>query len=194
MPNEIQVINRGLVRLGVPPLASLSSADAQALVAGTVYKEVKEAALAEFPWSFALREAVLPKISVPVADERWSQYAYTYQLPPGTIRVLGLRSYDSFRLTGDQLHTDDGEARLVYINNVNESTWPEFFAKVVSYDFAASVAISLTDDARRAALMYEQAMIARRTARSIDSQQTPDSVLHLMRIYQQMSYNPLAGG
>lgn len=194
MPNSLQVINRGLVRLGVAPFASLSIRDAQSIVAETVYQEVKETALAEFPWSFALRETDLPKLSVPREDARWTEYEHTYQLPNDTIRVLGLLSFDSFRLTGDQLHTDDKEARLIYVANVDEATWPEFFARVVAYDFAGSVAISITDDSRRADLMYTQAELARRRARSIDSQQTPHTVLQLLKIYQQRSHNPMTGG
>jgi hypothetical protein len=194
MSSPLAVINRGLVRLGVPPLASLSDADAQALAAATLYDEVKKAELAVFPWSFALRETALPLLNVPSHQERWTGFDYTYQLPPNNLRVLGLTNYDAFKLTGDQLHTNTENARLVYIENVGEQNWPEYFQKIVSFEFAASVAISLTDDSNRASLMYGQAMAARRTARSIDSQQTPHTVLQLMRIYQKPSYNPLTSG
>jgi len=194
MSSPLAVINRGLVRLGVPPLASLSDADAQALAAATLYEEIKEAELATFPWSFALRETALPLLNVPSGDERWTGFDYTYQLPTGNLRVLGLTNYDAFKLTGDQLHTNTENARLVYIENVGEQNWPKYFQKVVSFEFAASVAISITDNSQRADLMYNQALQARRAARSIDSQQTPHTVLQLMRIYQKPSYNPLTSG
>lgn len=194
MSNSLRVINRGLVRLGVPPLASLSSADAQAIVAETLYEEVKRAALADFPWSFALRETDLPKLALPTSQEpRWEQREYTYQLPNDVVRVLGLISGDNYRLTGDQLHTEDKEARLVYVADVGEQHWPEFFQKAVAFEFASAAAISLTEDARRAELMYEEKREALRRARAIDSQQTPHTVISLMKVYQKRTFNPLQG-
>ena len=191
MSSSLKVINRGLIRLGVPPLASLSDRSAQSMAADTVYTEIKKAALAEFPWSFALRETDLPELSVPSGQERWSDLPYTYQLPNDVVRVLGLLNYGGYRLTGDQLHTDEKKPRLVYVTNVSESHWPEFFQKVVSFDFAASVAVTLTDEVNRADVMYQQAQLARRTARAIDSQQTPSPVLKLMQIYLRRGYNPM---
>lgn len=192
--NSLVIINRGLIKLGVPPIASLSDVSAQALAASSIYDEVRKTELATFPWSFALREAVLPEIVVPEDSKRWTEFAHTYQLPTDVVRVLGLTDYSSFQLTGDQLHTDSENVHLIYIANVDEQTWPEYFQKIVAFEFAASVAISLTDDAKRAEIMYNQAFMARRTARSIDSQQTPHVVLQLIKIYAKPSYNILTSG
>lgn len=192
--SSLEVINDGLVRLGVPPLASLADRSAQALAAESIYGTVREALLAEHPWSFALREVELPKLQLLPEEARNSQYAFAYQLPPGCLRVLGLRSYDTFRLAGDQLYSDDDRARLVFVLNVDEQQWPAYFTQLVSYSFAAAVAISLTEQTTRAQMMETLAFDQKRKARSVDSSQTPPYVFNLMRIYLRRTNNPLGAG
>jgi len=194
MASKLEVINDGLVRLGVPPLASLSDQSAQALAADSIYTTIKEAALSEHPWSFAYREQLLPKITLPEADLRAIEYEYVYQLPNDYLRVLGLRSYYFYQLAGDQLYSNDEEAHLLYILNADEAAWPAYFSKLVSYQFAGAVAISLTEQTSRAELMFNLAESQRRRARATDSLQTPPHVFNLMRVYSKRTNNPLAQG
>lgn len=191
MSSSLEVINEGLVRLGVPPLSSTSDQSAQALAADQIYQTTREAALAEHPWSFAYREVELPKLQLVDADIRSTEYEYAYQMPNDRLRVLGLRSLDRFSIAGDQLYTNDTNARLVYIANVNEAGWPGYFRKMVAFQFAAAVSITLTENNNRAELMYNLANEQRRSARATDSSQTPPYVFNLMRVYLRQTYNPL---
>lgn len=193
MASRLDVVNDGLVRLGVPPLASLSDQGAQAIAADNIYQTVAESALAEHPWSFALREQRIPKLELDDDDRRNFQFDFVYQLPSDYLRVLGLRSYDVYRLAGDQLYTNDGDAYVIYVANVDESRWPAYFAKLVSFSFAAAVAITLTEQTTRADLMYRLADEQRRMARNTDSLQTPPHVFNLMRVYTRRTQNPLSG-
>ena len=189
--SSLEVINDGLIRLGVPPLASLSDRSAQALAADSIYRTIKESLLAEHPWSFGLREVKLPKLAQEPEEKRSTEFDFAYQLPFDALRVLGLYSTNQFRLAGDQLYTNDNEARLIYVHNVAEQKWPSYFTKLVSYSFASAVAISLTEQTSRAQLMANLAAEQRRTARSVDSSQTPPYVFNLMRIYTRRTHNPL---
>ena len=191
MPSSLEVVNDGLVRLGVPPLASLADQSAQAIAAQSIYETIAKSALAEHPWSFALREEQLPKLVISDEDKRNYGFDYVYQLPSDYLRVIGLRSRDEYRLAGDQLYTNDKEAFTLYVANVTEAAWPSYFVKLVSFQFAAAVAITLTEQTSRADLMYRLASEQRRTARNTDSQQTPPHVFDLMRVYTRRTYNPL---
>lgn len=192
MSSDLEVVNEGLIRLGVPPLASLSDQGAQALAADSIYTTTKRSALAEHPWSFALRETDLPKLALSDEDTRSTEYQYAYQLPTDNLRLLGLRSLAGYRLAGDQLYTDDKTARVVYVADVSEAGWPSYFSKMVSFSFAAAVAITLTENTSRAELMYSLSSQQRRMARSIDSVQTPPFVFNMMRVYARQTHNPLA--
>jgi len=194
MASRLEVINDGLVRLGVPPLASLSDQSAQAVAADSIYTTIADAALAEHPWSFAYRQKRLPKLNLNTEELRASDFSYVYQLPTDYLRVLGLRSYEFYQLAGDQLYTNDKDAHVVYVARVDEPAWPAYFAKLISFQFAAAVAITLTEQTSRAELMFQLADRQRRMARSIDSLQTPPHVFNLMRIYTKRSHNPLAHG
>lgn len=192
MSSSLDVVNEGLVRLGVPPLASLSDQSAQAIAADSIYQTVREAALAEHPWSFALTETALPKLSLDDDEIRNTKFEFAYQLPTDSLRVLGLRSTHTYRIAGDQLYTDDKEARLVYVADVDEGGWPSYFTQMVAFAFAAAVAITLTENNTRAQLMYQLAGEQRRTARTIDSLQTPPYVFNMMRVYTRRNTNPLS--
>ena len=191
MSDELSVVNEGLIRLGVPPLASLADQSAQAVSADRIYKTTREAALAEHPWSFAYREVSLPQLVIDNDDFRNSKFDYAYQLPNDMIRVLGLRSLGHYRIAGDQLYANDKNARLVYVADVGEPHWPGYFVKMVALSFASAVAITLTDNSERANLMAALAGEQRRSARAIDSSQTPPYVFDLMRVYLRRTSNPL---
>ncbi len=192
MSSSLEVINEGLVRLGVPPLASLSDQSAQALAADQIYRTVSRTALSSHPWSFALREIELPKLVLPDSLRRNSRFTFAYQLPTDSLRVLGLRSHHEYRLAGDQLYTNDDAASVIYVADVSEAGWPSFFSKHVSIAFAAAVAISLTENVDRAQLMYTLSEDTLRKARSTDSLQTPPYVFDMMRVYMRRTHNPLA--
>ena len=97
-----------------------------------------------------------------------------------------------YRIACDQLYTNDKEAKLVYVHDVDEAYWPAHFQKVVGFAFADAVAISLTDNNTRADMMYNLASDQRVRSRAIDSQQTPPYVHDLMRVYLRRSQNPLS--
>ena len=195
MSNSLRVVNEGLVRLGVPPLASLSDQSAQAMVVEQIYDRQKRTALANFPWPFALRERKLERINVASQDEEFrARWSYTYQMPNNVIRVLGLHEREPFYLSRDRLHTNARKARLVYVEDVGEQNWPEYFQTYVALKVAAALAISLTDTSARADRMYEEARLQERQARVIASAETPPEVFETMRIYARPGYNFLAVG
>lgn len=193
MTDQLSVVNEALVRLGVPPIASLSGPEAQSLALSTLYQTTIEELISDFPWSFAVREATLSELSIDPLDLRVGGYQYVYQLPNDLLRVVGLRSYDRYRLSGDQLFANDREARLVYIAEAPEQTWPPYFRQAAVMSLAAAAAISITDSSNRADLFYREAQRMRARARSLDSQQAPAEVFNLMRVYAERSPNPLAG-
>ena len=189
---DLALVNEALVRIGVPPVASLNDAGAQALTVSTIYDRVVSELLADHPWSFALREKLLAKLVLPEGDERFTGYEHVYQLPAGYIRVLGLQSHDWFQISGDQLYTRDNAARLVYVDNAGPSLWSPHFKGLVVTALAAAFAISLTDSSARADVFYREQELQKRRARMIDSQQTPPQVINLMRIYTRRTSNPLS--
>lgn len=193
MASQLSIINAALVRLGATPLASLEDGTAQAVTAAALFSQVSDELLADFPWSFALREQDLSRVVLGPDDARLLGFQYAYQLPPECLRVLGLRCLSPFQLAGDQLYTSANAARLVYLRRVGVSAWSATFARLVTLELAAAFSMPITQSAQLAGIFYNEASAARPRARSLDSQQTPTHVFDLMRAYTRPSMNPLAG-
>jgi hypothetical protein len=191
--SELAVVNEALVRLGVPPVGALSELNAQGVSASTLLETTRQELIADHPWSFALREAALSELSLSNSDERLIGYDHVYQLPPGILRIIGLRSRSPYRISADQLYTNAKDAELVYLEDVGVSYWPPHFRRALVFSLAAAMALPITDSTSRADLYYSQARQGLQRARAIDSQQVPSEVFNLMRVYTRGSHNPLAG-
>lgn len=191
MSQSLALVNEALVRLGVPPLASLEDRTAQSLAAATLYQNVTDDLLSDHPWHFSLRETRLAQLSPDQLDLRLLGYKFVYQLPTDYLRVLGLSERGHYALAGDQLYTDTKDATLVYVVRSEAREWPAYFRELVVFELAAAFAMTLTDSTSRADVFYRRAAQERPRARAIDSQQTPPYVFDLMRIYTARRNNPL---
>lgn len=193
MATDLDIVNQALVRIGAEPVASLNVSTAQALAASTLYDTVVKRMLAETPWTFALKGALLPEIVPPTNSyQPFNRYEYVFQLPSDTIRVLGLESLCRFQMAQDRLYTNDKHPRLVYVADVASSYFPAYFEDLVVHELAASFAISVTDTTSRADLYQSYVRRMKPRAMSIDAQQTPPEVFDLMRVYARISYNPIS--
>lgn len=191
IPADLAVINDALVRIGATPIAATNDAQAQAIAAEQVYAGVVANLLAMHPWSFALRQKRINQIVVPEVNRLWADYTYVYQLPTDAARVLGIRDGSGYQIAGDQLYTDCNEVFLVYVAQPGVATWPPYFRQAVVFDFAAAVAITVTDTASRAQLYADLGERQKMRAMSIDAQSVPPWVFDLMRIYTRITVNPL---
>lgn len=194
--SKLDVVNQALVRIGASKVASLSDAEAEAVVASQLYDTIVSCALTETIWYFALGGALLAEIDTSaepyVPFERFDR---VFQLPTDVIRVLGLESLGRFRLAGDRLYSNEKAPRLVYVKDVSQtpSLWQPYFTNFVVHELAGAFAISITDTAARAEIYIQQAQVLKRRAMGIDAQQTPPEVYELMRVYLRPTYNPLSG-
>lgn len=191
MASKLSIINDALVRLGATPLASLEDGTAQAITAAALYEAVADELLADFPWSFALREAALPQLALGPDDARLLGYSYAFQLPTGCLRVLGLKCLSRFQLSGDQVYSDASGATLVYISRTEPPAWSAGFVRLMTLELAAAFSVPITQNVQLASVFYNEAAQARPRIRSLDSQQTPAQVFDLMRVYLHPTYNPL---
>lgn len=189
--SDLAIVNEGLVRLGVPPIGSLSDQSAQALSIASIYHNVRDELIADHPWVFAVQEKRLASIEVDDIDLRYQDFQRVYQMPSDCLRALGLTCCMGYQISGNQLYTDSQEATLLYIYRAPVSLWPAYFRELVAKEMSAALAMTLTDSTTRTEMFYTLARQARQRARSIDSQQTPNRVLRIMQAYTRRSYNPL---
>jgi hypothetical protein len=111
-------------------------------------------------------------------------FAYTYQLPPDRLRILGMVNSAgkldptiSYSIEGDKLLTDEASARIRYIRRVTEAGgFDEAFASALASRLAAEVAYHITGAAAMKKQMMDEYQAELMAARSIDAQENPPEV------------------
>ena len=165
---------RALVMLGAQPIASLDDAVMEARVCRNLYPGVRDALVSAHPWSFATRQARLPKLTdAPPVD-----FAHAFQLPADFLRALsagtdgrgaGLRH----RIVQRRLHADASTVVLTYIARPLESDLPPFFAQALVTRLAAELALPITESTSRAEMLGELANREVTRAQRVEAQQSP---------------------
>lgn len=80
---SINIINRALIKLGQPPVASIGQAP-NGTMWGLLYIDQRDLLLADYFWRFAMKTADL----APDADKPLSTYKYAYTLPADFISLF----------------------------------------------------------------------------------------------------------
>lgn len=73
---SINIINRALIKIG-QPLISSTNQDPNGKIMGIVYEDMRNFLIADYPWRFSLKRAVL----APDEERPISGFAYAYTLP-----------------------------------------------------------------------------------------------------------------
>jgi hypothetical protein len=112
-------------------------------------------------------------------------YAYAYQLPQNSLRVLGLLSVTSgiidptlaYAVEGRQLLTDQASASIKYIEDItNLQILDSRCCSALASRLAAEVAIHLTASPAIKKQMMDEYHYELSVARSIDAQENPPDV------------------
>ena len=168
----IGLSNRALVKLGAAPIGGFDDGTAEAETASALYEATRDALLSANPWSFAVRQATLARLTdAPVAD-----YDYAFALPADFLAALsagapGFGHGLVYRIAGQSLQANSEAAVLTYIARPDEGGFPPFFAAALVARLAAEFCLPLTESQARATALYQLADQEFRRARLIDGQQ-----------------------
>lgn len=144
MAGQVEIVNIALARLGESPIQTLDEGSVPANAAKVVYDAARRSTLRDYPWAFALRRESLARFSEPPLGFR-----YSYALPTGCLRVLGLRrSADSecvpYEVRGQKVCADVDTAIIDFIGDeADDSNFDAKFVEVFSYKLASELAMSV---------------------------------------------------
>lgn len=174
----IGLCSRALIKIGATAITAFDEGTAEAEVAAALYEPARDALLSANPWSFATRQATLPRLAdAPVAD-----FAAAFQLPADFLRALGAGAGAGtgaggrgrglvYRIAGRALQADSDTVTLTYLGRPAEEDFPPFFDQALIARLAAEFCIPLTENSSRADLLQRLAEAEFRRARQIDGQQ-----------------------
>jgi hypothetical protein len=172
--SAVELCAAALVKIGARPFAAFEEDTAEAACARRLYPIARDLLLGMHPWSFTLTQARLtPEPTVPVAD-----HGFAFALPADHLRTVSVGSANrsrgtAYRIEGRHVLCDAPEIVLHYQRRVPEEELPAFFIPLLVTRLAAEFCIPLTEGSSRAMDLYRLAESELRSARLIDSQQTP---------------------
>ncbi len=79
----------------------------------------------------------------------------------------------NYKILGNELHTNEKEVALKYTFKADEADIPVYFEQTMMYYLASQICVSLTENATKDKLLYEQYLDHIKRAKSLDAQQYP---------------------
>ena len=171
MPSSIDIASNALLLVGDNPISSFDDPGAGAQAAANLYPETKKRLLSEHPWSFALKQQRLNKLSQ--KPDELTNFNNAFQLPTDLIRIWDMQIRTDYILIGNLLYSNQEELLATYIFDVDEVNLPPHFVKSLEYALASDFAISVTEDTAKAGLYEQKSINAINQAMAIDSQGRP---------------------
>lgn len=173
MASSVEICNRALVRLGENTITSLDDDSDRARVCNTIYPEVLDSVMSEYPWNCAIHRASLSRlVSTPVWD-----FAFAYQLPtdPYCLRVLEANldiGFYPWQIEGRTLVTDANAVSIKYLARIDDpNAIPPLLRELVSIRLAAEICYPITGDARLATSVWELYARKEKEAKLADGQE-----------------------
>ena len=172
MPTDIEIASNALILIGDEPISSFSDSGSGATAAANLYPSTYLAVLAEFPWSFARKNAQLSLLAQ--APDPLTNFSFAYQLPADMIHLWEIAPVQNYEIVNDLLYSNINTGALaMYTFKVDETQLPGHFVKALEYKLASDFAISVTEDVQMNALFERKYQTQIRMARHKDSQQAP---------------------
>ena len=175
MATAIDMASNALLLVGDNPISSFEDPGAGAKVAGALYPDTKRRLLSEHPWSFALKQQRLNRLSQ--SPDSMTNYKYAFQVPTDLIRFWNIQRWSDYIIIGNLVYSNHTELLATYVYDVNELQLPPHFVKALEYTLAAEFSISIMENEKLAALFTDKALIFSSKAMAIDSQNRPQSAI-----------------
>jgi len=171
MATDIDIASNALLLIGDEPISSFTEAGAGATAAANLYAQTYIKLLSEHPWTFALKEQELSKLSQ--APDPLTNYSTAYQIPSDLIRLWQIMPHSSYSMVGTLLYSNQNKLIARYVFKPEESVLPPHFIEALQYKLAADFSISVTEDRNKAEYYSRLAQLSLSKAKNVDSQGKP---------------------
>jgi len=168
MATKIGTISNALLLIGDTPLNSLDEPGYRTQVCSNLYDNIYESELISHTWGFARKLQQLNLTTdVPVIGT-WTKI---YQCPTDLISIMRVVPATDYEIYGDKIYSNAPSLTLDYYSRIDESMWPNYFAKLMEYALAKEIAIPLREDTQAAQLFYNLYKQVGQKARAVESKQ-----------------------
>jgi hypothetical protein len=175
MPSAIDFCSNALLLIGDEPISSFIDPGAGAQAAANLYPTTKEMILSYHPWTFALKEQRLSRLTA--QPDTFTGFKYAFQLPTDIIRLWAIFEHSDYMQVGQLIYSNQTELLARYVYNVEETQIPAHLVKAIEYQLAAEFAISVTEDEKKADMYQRKATAQLAKASNVDSQGHPQQAI-----------------
>lgn len=174
---DISICNAALLMSGADDINSFSDNTTEAKLCNSVYQDTKKMLLQYHPWRFSLAQKDLGGALVATPE---FEFRYQYQLPTDFLRMLYIKDDVGYKIYGTKIYTDNPTCVIVYQVDVSESAMPAYFVRCLQFHLAKIFTLSLQEDLDKMSMFDRAADKEVARARSIDSQQQPNTEISLV--------------
>lgn len=171
MSTNIDIASNALILIGDEPISAFTEPGAGATAAANLYPNTYTNLLALHPWTFALKEQKLNKLSQ--SPDPLTNYQNAFQIPPDHIRTWAILSHSNYVVVGDLIYSNENELLMRYVYKVDETALPPHFTKALEYLLASDFAQLITENTSKSDYFKRLYKDQLASAMAIDSQGHP---------------------
>lgn len=157
--------------IGDNPISSFTEPGAGATAAANLYPDTYARLLSMHPWTFALKEQELSKLSQ--SPDPLTNFTNAFQIPSDHIRTWAVLPHSNFIVVGDLIYSNQEELLMRYVFKVAESELPPYFTKTLEYSLATDFAQLVTESTTKSQFFEAKFVNQLASAMAIDSQGHP---------------------
>ena len=169
MSSKIEIASNSLVRIGVPPISSLTEGGAAGIVANNLYEPTILAVLTESRWRFSAAKRLLARLT----SKPLNEFSYAYQLPSDMILLYRTIPNVDYEIFENKLYSNMSSISVDYLFRPDESRWPPYFQLMIEYKLAAEFALTVTNNRSLHELFEQKYILQAKKARFADAQGRP---------------------
>lgn len=168
----VELWNTALAMLNLPQMHTLDDEGATPSAIRSIYPALRDRALAEHTWGFAIRSSKLKRLEGRTSPD--PAYPMVYQLPNDIIRIMQVQPNDPrYMRTGSEIYlpTGNDDAYLEYVARVDTGDFSVPFCMALAYYLASELAMSIAHDMSQVQWFRKQYEAEICQAKAIDSQE-----------------------
>ena len=171
MASDIDIASNALLLIGDNPISSFTEPGAGATAAANLYADTYTRLLSMHPWTFALKEQELSKLSQ--VPDPLTNFNSAFQIPSDHIRTWAILPHSNYIVVGDLIYSNQNKLLMRYVFKVAESELPPHFTKSLEYSLAADFAQLVTESTTKSQFFEAKFKDQLASAMAIDSQGHP---------------------
>lgn len=175
MPNQLEICNAALIRLGGEPISSINEESRAADLCKWKWDSCRRRLAAARPWNFEIKRV---KLAQAAAMPEYG-YAYAYDLPTDFVGIVSVHPKDAkYLLEGPQLLADEEEIYIRYKSDVSKAgLFSQEYAQVLDALIAFEISYALTGSKTMQQTMFELYKLELANASRINaSAGSPDTI------------------